>query len=793
MNGWMDTIDRSALTDGRTAFQLTWAPPTPADPGEPQKFSFAPNVTPVTFTAPSPADDDDSVPSQSTLFPDPDPSSSSLLTTPSSPIYQPAPKRRRKTASTAPKDAEDDGSVAPEHIPRPPNAFILFRSSFIKSQHVSSSIEGNHGTLSKIVGMVWHNLSFEERQIWQAKAKRALAEHKRRFPEYSFRPSNKDKAIKAVGVSGEVARARDGSAPPSTTTTTTGATTVPAKRKQRECGPRDEARCEHIAALVAKGLKGQSLEDAVKHFDATRAPAVITPRFEQPITALQFEGGAAAAKVQVKDEPREEKIAVQRQQQQAQVKQQQQPLPLHRFRRGSSAPLLDSENTETAARRQSFLMQRSASPLQPSPIRPGAAFLPMPTLSLPSMPSLRAHRKRSASSSPPHRPRMLLPAASLPSIPTAYMQNGDPHAPLSLSLSTTMSGAEMSSYAASAPLSAPALSRQPTLVLDQTQTQASEYYDYDGSQGIWYDGASGSSPNTAAGSEYGYPSTQSWEHPSFVSSISISPQAHATKLKTTLQDFSQFSFTTSSNTPAPMDPSQPESYSPFDTTPASSSTAAVEDYSGMPMLVEPPPLPLPHQHSQSQHQHQHHQQHPLHIQTNWAQAEFEYARSSHSNEHAYYPPPPTSASTLDSASVCDSPVKLSHSSYPHTMAYGGMPDLSAYGTTPAPAPPTSPSSDCTAPHSAHTPRESSSEPSVYAYSAQPHQQHQHEGYASFDDGMGVGVNVNVNVAIDMDSALFQTFYEHSKLSGLAGFAYHTHPDAYLGGMAQPQPQVQHAL
>lgn len=264
-----------------------------------------------------------------------------------------------------------------------------------------------------------------------------------------------------------------------------------------------------------------------------------------------------------------------------------------------------------------------------------------------------------------------------------------------------------------------------------------------------------------------------------------------------------------------MDPSQPESYSPFDTTSASSSTAAVEDYSGMPMLVEPPPLPHPHQHSQSQQQHQHqHQQHPLHIQTNWAQAEFDYARSGHSNEHAYYPPPPppTSASTssLDSASVCDSPVKLSHSSYPHTMAYGGMPDLSgqAYAPAPAPAPPTSPSSDrdCTAPHSAHTPRASSepSEPSVYdAYPTQPHQQHQHGSYASFnDDGMSMGVNVNVS--IDMDPALFQTFYEHSKLSGLGGlsaFGYHAHahahPDAYMGGMAQPQPQVQvqvqHAL
>ncbi|EJC99112.1 high mobility group box, partial [Fomitiporia mediterranea MF3/22] len=76
----------------------------------------------------------------------------------------------------------------PAHIPRPPNAFILFRSSFIRSQHVSAETEGNHGTLSKIVGMLWHNLSYEERQVWQAKARRAYAEHKRMYPGYSFRP-----------------------------------------------------------------------------------------------------------------------------------------------------------------------------------------------------------------------------------------------------------------------------------------------------------------------------------------------------------------------------------------------------------------------------------------------------------------------------------------------------------------------------------------------------------------------------------------------------------------------------
>lgn len=33
------------------------------------------------------------------------------------------------------------------YIPRPPNAFILFRSSFIRSQRVPGNVEGNHSTL----------------------------------------------------------------------------------------------------------------------------------------------------------------------------------------------------------------------------------------------------------------------------------------------------------------------------------------------------------------------------------------------------------------------------------------------------------------------------------------------------------------------------------------------------------------------------------------------------------------------------------------------------------------------
>ena len=38
------------------------------------------------------------------------------------------------------------------YIPRPPNAFMLFRSDFVKKGKVPSHIESNHGSLSKIAG-----------------------------------------------------------------------------------------------------------------------------------------------------------------------------------------------------------------------------------------------------------------------------------------------------------------------------------------------------------------------------------------------------------------------------------------------------------------------------------------------------------------------------------------------------------------------------------------------------------------------------------------------------------------
>ncbi|KAJ7662959.1 hypothetical protein B0H17DRAFT_887784, partial [Mycena rosella] len=74
------------------------------------------------------------------------------------------------------------------HIPRPPNAFILFRSSFIRAGAVPARVEPSHATLSAIAGLTWAALPPVEKGRWHARAKMAREAHRERFPGYAFRP-----------------------------------------------------------------------------------------------------------------------------------------------------------------------------------------------------------------------------------------------------------------------------------------------------------------------------------------------------------------------------------------------------------------------------------------------------------------------------------------------------------------------------------------------------------------------------------------------------------------------------
>ena len=109
--------------------------------------------------------------------------------------------------------------------------------------------------------MTWQNLPNDERQAWHIKAKEAQEEHKRRWPQYAFRPVT-NKAQKK-------------------------------KRRVRETEPKDMKRCEKIVELLCNGKKGDDLKHAVKDFDKSHVPEFIT-RFEAPITERAYRRSSSA-------------------------------------------------------------------------------------------------------------------------------------------------------------------------------------------------------------------------------------------------------------------------------------------------------------------------------------------------------------------------------------------------------------------------------------------------------------------------------------------------------------------
>ncbi|KAJ7481980.1 hypothetical protein FB451DRAFT_1237707 [Mycena latifolia] len=143
-------------------------------------------------------------------------------------------------------------TTSENHIPRPPNAFILFRSAFFESQHVSAKVEMDHSTLSRIMGMTWMNLTHNERQVWHHKAKDAAAEHKRTFPTYVFRPKYTHDRKDPNG----------------------------AQPKSEWNVPEvsvDHRRCEKIAELLLEGKKGAELDSAIKEFDQHHVSTYVPP------------------------------------------------------------------------------------------------------------------------------------------------------------------------------------------------------------------------------------------------------------------------------------------------------------------------------------------------------------------------------------------------------------------------------------------------------------------------------------------------------------------------------------
>ena len=71
--------------------------------------------------------------------------------------------------------------------PRPPNAFILYRTSKCTSMNVGNDGISNN-KVSKIIGEMWANGTQEEKQKWHKLAEIKKHEHAKQHPGYRYHP-----------------------------------------------------------------------------------------------------------------------------------------------------------------------------------------------------------------------------------------------------------------------------------------------------------------------------------------------------------------------------------------------------------------------------------------------------------------------------------------------------------------------------------------------------------------------------------------------------------------------------
>ena len=136
------------------------------------------------------------------------------------------------------------------HIPRPRNAFIIFRSDFCKK-----SRERNNRQISQIAGVLWGNMSEEQKQPYRLQAAKALADHKAKYPDYKFSPVAKGGTERRRGKEGARAEAR---------------------------------RCRAIALLMVDGIDGKELEEMKKLMDRDgNIPGINAPSSAAPTRSRQ--------------------------------------------------------------------------------------------------------------------------------------------------------------------------------------------------------------------------------------------------------------------------------------------------------------------------------------------------------------------------------------------------------------------------------------------------------------------------------------------------------------------------
>ncbi|KAI0367513.1 hypothetical protein BV20DRAFT_557836 [Pilatotrama ljubarskyi] len=159
----------------------------------------------------------------------------------------------------------------PGHIPRPPNAFMIFRSELWNKEKIKSTVERDHRQISRIAGNLWNDLSEAERAPYHHLAEEAKKEHARKYPQYKYSPIyRRDK---------------------------------PAKRKPKHDHSDKVLRCHEVARLMQLGYEGDELQRELERRQAEGSDGHLSDSSEYFHDARLKKASRQPAKVSIPAQP----------------------------------------------------------------------------------------------------------------------------------------------------------------------------------------------------------------------------------------------------------------------------------------------------------------------------------------------------------------------------------------------------------------------------------------------------------------------------------------------------------
>ncbi|OWZ67297.1 hypothetical protein AYX15_01600 [Cryptococcus neoformans] len=118
-----------------------------------------------------------------------------------------------------------------DHIPRPRNAFILFRKHVVDAKLIPPSVEMRHQNVSIITAKMWSEAPAEQKAHFNELARIEKEEHMKKYPGYRYQPVYRR-------------------------------TNVVRRRVRKD--EAEEEKCKNVAELLMKGKSGQQLEEEIK-------------------------------------------------------------------------------------------------------------------------------------------------------------------------------------------------------------------------------------------------------------------------------------------------------------------------------------------------------------------------------------------------------------------------------------------------------------------------------------------------------------------------------------------------